>query len=242
MQVIVDGAPIDYSEEGVGPVVVFLHGWRDQKTTWRPLIDLLKPKFRCVALDLPNFGASAENVHCNTPEQYATNVAAVLKKIGITDYSLVGHSMGGQIAVYGTGTGILQPKQLFLIAAAGVRQKTTKKHILHIGAKVTGKVFPSQVKQSIYNRLGSDYDVTLSPALKKVLAAMLATDVIDVARHVTQPTLLIYGEIDLATPPAYGKLFHQAIPRSKYIELKGADHWLHQKAAPTIAEHMKDHL
>ena len=239
MQIIVDSAPIDYSDKGTGKTLVFLHGWKDSKATWKPLMHHLVDQYRCVAFDLPNFGASGENDACITPKQYAEQVALALEKLNIDHYTLVGHSMGGQIAMYGVGEGILRPVHLILIAAAGVRQKSAAKKVLQVAAKSIGVMLPSQVKKWFYARIGSDYDPGLSPVLKRVIAAMLSTDVTAQAAAVKVPTTLLYGAEDTATPPEYGKLLHEHIAGSQYIEVESANHWLHKSAASDIATIVK---
>lgn len=243
MQVIVDGKPIAYTDEGKGAVLVFVHGWRDSKETWRQVITELKDSNRCIALDLPNFGTSGENAAITSLDAYAQLLSAFLQKLEIETYALVGHSMGGQIAAYGVGSGIVQPTRLVLIAASGVRdEKQTQKQLLRAASKPFRRVLPSAVKAKFYKKIGSDYDPSLSPVLKKIIAEMLDTDVQSVASAITIPTLLVYGELDTSTPPRFGKKLQLAIHGSQYVELTAQDHWLHQRAAKEVARYTKEFI
>ena len=243
MQVVCDGAIIDYSQEGTGPVLLFMHGWMDSKATWRPLITELSREYRCIALDLPNFGASEKTDTIISVDQYARCVQIFVEKLGLHDYTLVGHSMGVQIALYGVGETILQPTRLIAIGGAGVREVQKKrKQILRVASKTVKVFVPASVKKRYYKVIGSDYDPGLSSTLKKVIDAMLTTDVQEATKNIKIPTLLIYGEKDTATPPAYGKILHGLIPGSQYHEIPHENHWLHQNSAAVIAKQIRKFL
>lgn len=229
MQLLINATPIDYMDTGGDlPVVVFLHGWLDQKSTWRVLIDKLRSQYRCIALDLPNFGASGFTEDCVSPLNYAEYTQLFLRKLGVEEYTLVGHSMGGQIAIYGVGASILQPRKLILLASAGVRQNDAgKKLLLRQSSKIIRKFVPEDLKRKLYKQIGSDYDPNLYPILKKVIIHMLDTDVQPQAREITAQTMLIYGSKDRDTPPAYGRTLHQHIHGSSYNEIADAAHMLH---------------
>ncbi len=243
MQCIIQHAPVDYTDEGEGPAILFVHGWGDQKGTWRPLIEVLKTSYRCIALDLPNFGASGENARCVTLEDYSRFLGVFLEKVSISQYALVGHSMGGQIGIYAVGQQLLTPTKLVLIAAAGVRDdKTARRKILKAGAVVFRRLVPPAAKKKLYQAIGSDYDPSLSPVRKAVIDAVLSTDVQQEAVRITVPTLLIYGSDDTSTPPAYGEILHGLIPASAFVRLEGADHFVHQKNVPTVATQLEAFL
>lgn len=243
MQCIIQNAPIDYIDEGQGPTLLFVHGWGDQKMTWRPLIDVLKLNYRCIALDLPNFGASARNAECTTLDDFAACIAAFVDKLELHDYCYVGHSMGAQIGIYAVGKKIIQPEQVILIGAAGIRNDRAKRRrVFKIGAKIVGKLVPVRAKNKFYQAIGSDYSPSLNPTHKAIIDAVLSHDVQAEAAAITIPTLLIYGAEDTETPPRYGKLFATLIPASTYVGLPTYDHFVHQKAADVVAVTLKKFL
>lgn len=243
MQLLVDGKPVDYSSEGEGPVLLFVHGWRDQKSTWQPLIKHLKSHFRCIAVDLPNFGASADNESVIDLAGFADTLAKFLEKLGITHYSYIGHSMGGQIGIYAVGHELLQPDRLILIASAGVRDdKAVQRKTLKLGAKVFRGLVPNGLKKKLYHAIGSDYDPSLKATHKAIIDAVLSTDVQQEASRIAVPTLLIYGSNDESTPPKYGALLHRLIRHSTYTELSGYDHFVHQQAAHEVAKLVESHM
>jgi pimeloyl-ACP methyl ester carboxylesterase len=237
MQIIVAGQVVDYGDEGDGPVLLMVHGWRDQKSTWRPLIKILKANFRCVAIDLPNFGVSAENESVIDLPTYATALKEFLTKLDITAYTYIGHSMGGQLGIYATAHEILHPQRLILIASAGIRSdNAVRRRMLQRGTAVFRKFIPAATKKKLYHAIGSDYDPSLSPIHKIIIEAMLSTDVQQEAAKITVPTLLVYGSKDDATPAEYGERLHHLISGSQFALLKDDDHFVHQKASDQVAQ------
>lgn len=81
-----------------GPVLVFLHYFGGSSRTWRPLIDALPATRRTLAIDFRGWGQSEKSVEGHTLAGYADDVQALLADRGITDYVIVGHSMGGKVA------------------------------------------------------------------------------------------------------------------------------------------------
>ena len=80
------------------PTLVFLHYFGGASASWQWTIDLLKEDYPCLALDLPGFGGTAAPKQRSLPD-YASFVYDVLEQHNIRTYVLVGHSMGGKIAL-----------------------------------------------------------------------------------------------------------------------------------------------
>lgn len=105
-------------------VLVFIHGWLLSRQYWQPLIDRLSPDYQCLSYDLRGFGESQVPISCPnkplsstsaalgdeaiatptaskyTPAAYAQDLAILLKQLNITNAWLVGHSLGGSIALW----------------------------------------------------------------------------------------------------------------------------------------------
>jgi pimeloyl-ACP methyl ester carboxylesterase len=90
-----------YEESGAGFPVVFLHGLTFSKATWRPIVDRLADRFRCVAIDLPAHGASTGSPA--SMEDVAGQIYDLLGDLGISQPVIVGHSLAAMTAtVYAT--------------------------------------------------------------------------------------------------------------------------------------------
>jgi pimeloyl-ACP methyl ester carboxylesterase len=96
-----DGVPIVYEIAGErGPALVFIHGWSCRRDFWREQASLTDA-FRVIVLDLAGHGASADASARREWSMiaFARDVEAVIAAAGVDEVVLVGHSMGGAVAV-----------------------------------------------------------------------------------------------------------------------------------------------
>ena len=98
---LVDGARIYAREEGprTGQVALCLHGWSSSWYALSPLLPLLARRFRAVAVDLPGYGNSERLNERTTIVRYADLMARLIQDLSDSPAVLVGHSMGGMIAI-----------------------------------------------------------------------------------------------------------------------------------------------
>jgi pimeloyl-ACP methyl ester carboxylesterase len=79
--------------------VVLLHGYLESMIVWDEFAPLLSKHMRVVTLDIPGHGISTINGEVHTMEYLADCVALSMETLGIERYSVVGHSMGGYVAL-----------------------------------------------------------------------------------------------------------------------------------------------
>lgn len=79
--------------------VVLLHGYLESMLVWDEFVALLRDRVRVVTLDLPGHGISAVVGEVHTMEFLAECVALTMEALGIDRYTVVGHSMGGYVAL-----------------------------------------------------------------------------------------------------------------------------------------------
>lgn len=95
-----DGSSITYGVRGDGPkTVVFIHCWTCNHEFWRPQIEHFSRKYRVVWLDLAGHGLSGSNRLDYTMSTFGQDVATVVNRLGADKVVLVGHSMGGPVAI-----------------------------------------------------------------------------------------------------------------------------------------------
>ncbi len=115
-----DGVRVAYMEEGQGEqTLLFVHGLGSYAPAWKKNIEGLKNEFRCIAIDLPGYGHSSKGDYPGDMRYYADILARFIQKKELHHVTLVGHSMGGQIAIT---VGLGYPdliEQLVLVAPAG---------------------------------------------------------------------------------------------------------------------------
>ncbi len=97
----VEGADAVYAAEGTvnHPPLVFLHGWGASHKFWKHAFSAFAPRWRCVAPDFPGFGLSGKPDRDYSIEALAAWVGSFLDALRLPKATLVGHSMGGTIAL-----------------------------------------------------------------------------------------------------------------------------------------------
>jgi pimeloyl-ACP methyl ester carboxylesterase len=90
---------INYTDQGKGKVIVLLHGFTESLRIWTSFAAQLSVKYRVIAIDLPGHGKSDCLGAIHGMELMADVVFALLKKLRIGKCMMVGHSMGGYIAL-----------------------------------------------------------------------------------------------------------------------------------------------
>jgi pimeloyl-ACP methyl ester carboxylesterase len=99
-----DGVEIAFDARGAGkPAIVLVHCWCCDRTFFEKQIPLLEKQHRVVALDLGGHGQSGTNREQWTIDAFAADVEAVVNRLGLEQVILVGHSMGGPVAVAAAG-------------------------------------------------------------------------------------------------------------------------------------------
>jgi pimeloyl-ACP methyl ester carboxylesterase len=105
-----DGVPIAYEVKGQGPMtLVFVHGWSCDRNYWRKQIDAFTSDHRVVLLDLAGHGTSGKNRTDWSIANFANDVAAVVRAVNVSNVVLIGHSLGGPVALE---AGLLLPDRV----------------------------------------------------------------------------------------------------------------------------------
>ena len=113
------GARIAYVDRGSGKIAyLFLHYWGGSSRTWEQVIAMLEPDVRCVALDQRGWGRSSALDGRYDLDAMADDVEDVVAALGLKQYALIGHSMGGKVAQIVAARGASPLARLVLIAPA----------------------------------------------------------------------------------------------------------------------------
>lgn len=95
-----DGSPITYGVSGQGDItLVFVHCWTCNHEFWRPQIEYFSSKHKVIWVDLAGHGLSGSHRKQYTMDAFGRDVAAVVNKTNSQNIVLVGHSMGGPVAI-----------------------------------------------------------------------------------------------------------------------------------------------
>jgi pimeloyl-ACP methyl ester carboxylesterase len=95
-----DGVEIHFDRQGEGrPVLIFVHGWANDRTIWDTQVAHFSQKYEVINLDLPGFGESGNEREEFTIESYGDDVATIIQQRNLEQAVLVGFSMGGPVVI-----------------------------------------------------------------------------------------------------------------------------------------------
>jgi pimeloyl-ACP methyl ester carboxylesterase len=220
----IDGVDVAYLDEGVadGEVVVFVHGLSSWMGFWEYQVPALAPTHRVLALDLPGYGASGRPDAPYTPPWYADLIVSWLDELGVERATVVGHSMGGQIAMHLALRSPDKVERLVLAAPAGFekfRQGASRwmKDYWHeeraleanedeLRSTFTTMVFnnvDAGVERLLEERVRMQSHASFqgtSVAVSRSIAGIPDHPVRDRLTEITQPTLVVFGTDDRMIP------------------------------------------
>lgn len=90
---------LNYTDQGTGFPLVFIHGFCEDLTMWKELADVLAVKYRVICIDLPGFGKSSLDNPDFGLEDTAAIINDLLEEEGVDSCVMVGHSLGGYITM-----------------------------------------------------------------------------------------------------------------------------------------------
>jgi 3-oxoadipate enol-lactonase len=98
-KVSMNGIQLAYARRGDGPPLVLLHGFPLDHHLWDEVVPLLEDTFDVILPDLRGFGESTTVDSPYSMDDYASDIAALLDQLEIQKAAIVGHSMGGYVAL-----------------------------------------------------------------------------------------------------------------------------------------------
>jgi pimeloyl-ACP methyl ester carboxylesterase len=225
--------------------VVLVHGLGDQgMRDFFPVLPALARTRRVLAVDLPGFGRSTHGTERYTPERYVRSLRAILRaKIG-RSFDLVGHSMGGAIALSYAATYPDDVARLILIDAAGILNRDALPGLaLHTGIEKIPDLFSPL--GDIASAVGSvvsaplvdvapdprsliDDDTkrrTLLGSADRIAAlALVLHDHGPAIAKVSAPTLLVWGGRDTIAPLRTAILLRARMTNARLVVLPESGH------------------
>jgi len=122
----IDGNKIRYFEEGTSAnTLLLLHGLGASAERWENVIPLFAKKFRVIVPDLIGFGYSDKPTIDYTTDYFAEFMSKFVEKVGIKEMSIIGSSLGGQIAAEFIINQNVDVKKLVLVSPSGVMKHST---------------------------------------------------------------------------------------------------------------------
>ncbi|MBC2839862.1 alpha/beta fold hydrolase [Robiginitalea sp. SC105] len=111
-----DDVDIYYKIKGHGDLnLIFIPGWSQTSESWDNQYAYFSEKYKVITLDLPGFGQSGKNREQWTMENYGLDVITLIKKLDLENVVLIGHSMGGVVALSAASREMSTIKGLVLV-------------------------------------------------------------------------------------------------------------------------------
>jgi pimeloyl-ACP methyl ester carboxylesterase len=207
---------------GAGDPVVLLHGLSGSHRWWLPAMQRLAARYSVHVPELIGFGASRPVPRQPNIPEAAGLLLEWLDSLDVERCVLVGHSMGGQIAIHIAARAPERLTRLVLVSAAGIPRPISFAE----AARFLAEMVPPRAWGDPYFLPVIALDALRTGPLTILRAArhLIAADVRPLLPHVATPTLIIWGQLDPLTPLAHGKQMAQAIPGARLVVLRGAAH------------------
>jgi pimeloyl-ACP methyl ester carboxylesterase len=220
----VGGLRLHYTVAGSGPDVVFIHGWASSRRMWTGFLPQLARQFRCWTLDLPGFGDSEKPAAgWYSIPNFTSAVQGFMGRHGLQARGLVGHSMGGMIAL---NLAAQHPQAIERLIAinpvvtghAYLRPLARPNHtqrVLSWVLRVSPGVMQPILSHPLGHRVGGlsyirrrteDFAKGTAESLLSSGRAVVAYDVSQLLDRIVAPTLIIVGDKDVNVPTSEGRL------------------------------------
>jgi pimeloyl-ACP methyl ester carboxylesterase len=251
------GHRVSFRMAGDGPVLLLLHGIADSSQTWEAVSARLAERFTLVAPDLLGHGDSATPRGDYSLGAHAAGARDLLSALGHKRVTVVGHSLGGGIAMQFAYQFPERCERLVLVASGGLGREV---HLLLRAAALPGAdfVLPLLASRGVLGvgrrvgavlgrapvRFGRDVE-TLARGFASLDNAGSRQAFLHTVRSVIEPagqrvhagdrlylaaalpTLIVWGERDSIIPLSHGYEAHAAMPGSRLVTFPGAGHMPH---------------
>lgn len=248
-------AALPYRRAGSGQPLVLVHGYLGGSAQWETVIAGLSDRYDVIAPDLPGFGDASGEPGCASIAAMADSVLALLDQLGISDFILMGHSMGGMIAqemaakagkrvsrliLYGTGPLGLMPDRFEPIKLSRERlcSDGVAKTIERIGATwfrngEAAAGFP------LVRQIGARAN---AQAALIALDAMVEWDGRPALKSLDMPTLVIWGHDDRSYRWPQVETLWKNLPNATLSVIPGASHAAHLEKPKLFQAIVEDFL
>jgi pimeloyl-ACP methyl ester carboxylesterase len=256
-QITLHGRRVIYRVAGSGPAVVLVHGMLNSSSHWQAVAQELASDYTVVAPDLIGHGDSAAPRGDYSLGAHAASIRDLLAAIGIDRASIVGHSLGGGVAMQFFYQFPQRVERLALISSGGLGREVSPLLrtaalpgmsgllSLTIHPRLLGALRASGTRLRERGIGGGIYLQAIARALRPLENADARHAFLHTLRSVIDmhgqrvsatdrlglleaiPTLIVWGERDRTIPIEHGRRAHAAIPGSSFRTLPRAAHFPH---------------
>jgi pimeloyl-ACP methyl ester carboxylesterase len=254
-EIVLHGRRVIYRIAGSGPPVVLIHGMLNSSSHWQAVADRLAVEHTVIAPDLIGHGDSAAPRGDYSLGAHAASIRDLLAAIGIERATIVGHSLGGGVAMQFFYQFPQRVERLALISSGGLGREVgpllrtaalpgvSGLLSLTIQPRLLQAIRATGAAMRTRGMGGGVYLQALARALRPLQSADARQAFLQTLRAVidvrgqrvsatdrlylleSMPTLIVWGERDNTIPLKHGRRAHEAIPRSLFRTLPGVAHF-----------------
>ena len=245
-----NGVNVHLRDEGdpEAPPIVLVHGHSEDLHTWNQLVKHLVESFRVIRFDLRRHGLTGpapDNEY--RIESYVSDLSMLIEQLGIDNFVLVGHSMGGRISVKYTIGNRERVNSLILLSASGAprKEKTPQPMALRLMRNPLGRALVKRIwsrnmaKNSLMDMVFDEssitdeeidrmWDFSKYPGNMDAMFREFAetwkdfnpTEISEIATN----TLLIWGKEDTICPESMGEWYDSQLPNSTMVRFPNIGH------------------
>ncbi|MEH6446768.1 MAG: alpha/beta hydrolase [Oceanospirillaceae bacterium] len=225
---------------GKGPVLVFVHGFLSGLAYWEKQIESLSKHFEVIAMDLPGYGGKTDKTGLDSVVGFATYILEELDKLGIDNFHLVGHSMGGMIAQQIALQSPTRVKRLVLYGTGPIGELPGRFETLQLSKEKVQQNGTEHTKQytvaSWFKKGAADpnfapgmlmaKEVSL-PSYINALSAMASWSAMGKLGQIQAKTLVIWGDMDRSYIWQQPHTLWQEIQQASLAVMPGCSHNAH---------------
>ena len=254
---VLSNPSMSYIDEGKGDkTIILVHGLASNAGFWRCSIPLLSKNYRVIAVDLPGYGKSQKDAYPYTMTFYSEQIKKLADELKLDKFILVGHSMGGQIAITFSLKYPERLEKLVLASPAGIEEfeqgegdwlrsvmtvtgvkKTPEDGIrrnLALNFYTWNDKWEWMVEERVRMIKAKDFD-DFAYTVVRCVNGMLDEPTFDKLKNISVPTLIVHGKNDGLIPNPYlnpgftADVFEwgaKQIPNCKRYEIDECGHML----------------
>ncbi|MGI6168691.1 MAG: alpha/beta fold hydrolase [Christensenellales bacterium] len=253
---------VHYMEQGVGEVILMIHGMGQSLYTWRNNIDELAKNYRVIILDLLGHGYSDKPCIAYTVDEMAEFLKLFMESISVSRASIVAFSTGSIYALRLAQQYPMAVNRLVLLAPGGLPNKTNQMWMnmvlsgtfsrLALSMFSEKKVYHTLMecffdKTCVTDEVVEQYYLPLEDkgarhALADCISSFEVGDVMDNLRNMQEHVLLINGGDDPWRPMDEMDFFSNALPNSYLVQVRNCGHMLQEEKKDKINTTIQEFL
>lgn len=242
----VNDVKLAYMKKGIGPPLLVIHGFMASSICFEDILEDLSKKNMVYLVDVIGFGFSDKNPKLDyTRGSIAKTLLEFMEAEGIHSFNLLGHSMGGEIALNMVLDSPKRVKKLMLVSSAGTQKiKVIPKFIaskpilcnLFINNFFMTYLFQKHFfekclcdkkcyKSSMFNDIFTISKKNIpAETLRQITLQADGLDILPKLRFIENETLIIWGEEDSLIKLEFGHRIHESIKNSQIKIIKDCNH------------------